>query len=313
MVQRGAAGDRRGTAVDRARDRGPAPRPRPRARPAPSACDVTRPTDANVTDFGARGRVTRGSEAVGLEPGAGSPGDVPEVVDDVVQEVARERVDRELRAVAAPAGALPLLAATPAKPSAIASAASASSAGDDGGVLLVVALLDARWRPGPSWRTAGRPRSSMSRAGGSNTGSTSRTWQAYSSGDQTSGPGARRASAAASAAPSSPRCRAARVGDVGGRRPCWRRSRTRGTAARPPRSSPWCPARWSCSAANPVRWLPQRLPTTSRRERTPDVPGEPQSSPHHSLRVDMRVVSVRSSQQGPPSATPTRWCPAACS
>ena len=177
--------------------------------------------------------------------------DVPDVVDDVVQVVAPQRVDRELAAVAAEAAARP---------------ASSSS------TTAVVRRRDRRGRrprprrrprpgparrtaprprsrPGPSSRTAGRPRRASAASRRSKIRCTSRTWQAYSSGDQTAGSGRCRAPRRWRARPPRPRRWRGCVRPRSPRPTSGRRSRTRGTARAAPRSSPWCRAR-SCSRSS---------------------------------------------------------------
>ena len=156
---------------------------------------------------------------------------VVEVVDDVVQVVAAEGLDGELVAV----GPQP--------------AATARRIGD-GGVEHRHACgrprparrrptrgpgcrsrARPRWRPGPSWRRWGRPRSSISRTRSAKSTCTSRTWQAYSSGDQTPGSRAVGRVSAARAPATRGRRGVEKVAAGPPRRARRRRSRTRGTGA----------------------------------------------------------------------------------
>ena len=135
------------------------------------------------------------------------------VVLHVVQVVAPQAVDGEHRAVAAPARTRSHCSpVTPAYSVGHPGRRLGQLAGDRRRVLLVVALRPPS-RPGPSSRTTGRPRSSIRATRSAKSRCTSRTWQAYSSGDHMSAPGGRRRvgpPARAASAPRSSRIRSAR-------------------------------------------------------------------------------------------------------
>ena len=168
-----------------------------------------------------------------------SRADVPEVVHRVVHEVPRERLDGERRAVAAEAGPPPLLvghgveaARPPSRPPR--PARDRRRAGS-------CAWYASDWprsRPGPSCRSAGRPRRASARGGRRRRGTR------RARGTRTRAPTTGRAGSAARASSRwSSTSHVGRVGPrtgagLGARRTRWRRSRSRRTAGRGPTSSP---------------------------------------------------------------------------
>ena len=171
------------------------------------------------------------------------------MVDRVVQQVAGERLDGERGAVAAAARCRCHCVAGSTRVEGVGEGLAGGrqlDATTTAGSCSVVALLDGGRVLVPVRRSAGRPRVSISRSRSSYSRYTSRTWQAYSSGDHTSRRGrlAPRRPAPSSSRASAPRSRAAAPADVA------RGSTSSGVEAalraRPlaaPRSSPWCPAR----------------------------------------------------------------------
>ena len=239
----------RRTAAPPGRRSRPALRRRRRRRPArrrrrPRACDSAASSrQAPALPCRLRRVASRDRRRARSRPTA-SAADVVEVMDDVVQEVLAERRDRERRAVAASSGAIPRVGGDVVEDPSDDIAGSGELLADDRRILRRrsrVSIAVASWsqlaNSGSSW-------SSISSTRSANSTYTSRTWHAYSSGDQTSGDGRSRTSGRVSTA--SQRGRSARtcapisVGYDIARRQC----RTRGTAATGPRSSPWCQVRW---------------------------------------------------------------------
>ena len=120
-------------------------------------------------------------------------GDVGQVVDGVVHEVTPERTDGEHGAVAAPAAPLPLLTVDGGERHGDRLGRRRQLGRDDRRLLFAVALGDGSLVLVPVDEN-GSSSVSIRRRRRSNRRNTSRTWQAYSSGDHTSGCGRRRTS-----------------------------------------------------------------------------------------------------------------------
>ena len=206
-------------------------------------CGVTRcrsrPTRPPAGRGHGRARA-RGGRARGRSRGRGA--DVAQVVRPVVHEVAPQRLDREHRSVAAAPGPGPLGARHGVEPRGRGGGGRGQLAGDRGGVLLAVPVLRSRSRPGPSSRTRGRPPSSISVRRPANDAMD----VPDVAGVLERRPGRRRRPScrrpgARATCQRSHRPFALMAGrDLGGGPPPRRRTRTPGTAAPAPRSSPCC-------------------------------------------------------------------------